>query len=64
MYLGVSRKEKRFGLCFGGLNDRQKGTNNAFSSYKQTSKLYLAYLEVKLKTVADVAFSNKNARKR
>ena len=44
MYLKVLKQEKRFGLCFWRLKDREKGTTNAFTSYKLTGKLYLAYL--------------------
>ena len=48
MYLEVLNQEERFGLCFCRLNDRDKGTTNAFSSHKLTTKLCLVYLEVKI----------------
>ena len=48
MYLKVLKQEERFGLCFWTLNNRQKGTTNAFTSYKQKRKLYLVCLDVKL----------------
>ena len=63
MYLKFSMQQERFGLCFWNLNDREKGTTNAFNSYKLTSKLCLMHLQVKLQRMA-VAFSNKNALKR
>ena len=48
MYLQVLEKDERFHLRFWRLNHRDKGMNNAFSSYKLTSKLCLLYFEVKL----------------
>ena len=49
MYLEALKQKEWFGLCFWSLHDTKKGTTNAFSSYKLTSKLCLLYLEVKLK---------------
>ena len=48
MYLKVLKQEERFGVYFWRLNDREKGTANAFSSNKLKSRLCLVYLEVKL----------------
>ena len=48
MYLEVLKQEERFGVYFWRLNDREKGTANAFSSNKLKSRLCLVYLEVKL----------------
>ena len=48
MYLEVFKQEERLGLRFQRLNDRNKNKAKAFGSYKVTSNLCLAYLEVKL----------------
>ena len=48
MYLEVLKQEEKFGLRFWKLNQRQKGTTNAFRVKKLTNKLCLLYLEVKL----------------
>ena len=48
MYLEVLKQEERYGWCFWRLNDRKKGTADAYSSYKQASMVYVVYLEVKL----------------
>ena len=65
MYVEVSKQEERFSLCFCRQHDIKNGTTNAFSSYKRTRKLWLSYLEVKLRKIGvAVAFTKKYARKR
>ena len=48
MYLEVLQQEEMFNLRFWRIKQLHKGMNNAFSSYKLTSKICLLYLEVKL----------------
>ena len=48
MHLQALKQKERFHLRFWKLNHREKGTINAFRSYKLTSKLCLVYLKVKL----------------
>ena len=48
MYLEILKQEERFDLRFWSLNNTEKGTTNAFSSYKLTSKHCYAYSDVKL----------------
>ena len=63
-YLDLLKQEERFGLHFWRLNDVQKCKINVFSGKKQTSKLRLAYFEVKLQQIgASPAFSNKTGNK-
>ena len=46
MYVELLKQEKRFGLRFLGLNNKEKGATNVLSSYKLRNKLSLVYLEV------------------
>ena len=49
MCLEDLKEEEWFHLRFWRLNNKEKGMNNAFSDYKLSSKLWLVYLEVKLR---------------
>ena len=65
MYLEILKQEEVFSLQFWSLNDMQKGTTNAFSIYKLTTKLCLDQLDVKLQqNRCGYCFTIKNARKR
>ena len=48
MHLEILKLEEKYGFCFLRLKDCKKGTADAFSNYKLTSKRFLLYLEVKL----------------